>query len=242
MRPVVIDPTLPLPRLIGDLQRAHRPMRIAVCPRSDRRQAAAAHQTSRRRAARGVRSRRSAMTARQRSSKSAPAAGHVWPSLIGILQLRWRSLRRVDPAPPRDGVYISEHPDELVSIEDDLRRQGQPGGLHRELRGIRARQLNAVPALIAAIQRPRELTRKELKELAILLDAKGFSEASLRRPTAGRATPISPRTSLASCVRPRSAIRWCRTRRASKTASSESCQPELDAKQNDSGLSASAGR
>ncbi|MEL0254299.1 MAG: type I restriction-modification enzyme R subunit C-terminal domain-containing protein, partial [Novosphingobium sp.] len=41
--------------------------------------------------------------------------------------------------------------------------------------------MNAVPAMIAATQRPRELTRKELKELAILLDEKGFSEAALRR-------------------------------------------------------------
>jgi len=41
--------------------------------------------------------------------------------------------------------------------------------------------MNATPAMIAATQRPRELTRKELKELAIQLDSKGFSEASLRR-------------------------------------------------------------
>jgi type I restriction enzyme R subunit len=40
--------------------------------------------------------------------------------------------------------------------------------------------MNAVPALIAAIRRPRELTRKELKEIAVLLDEKGFSEANLR--------------------------------------------------------------
>jgi type I restriction enzyme R subunit len=41
--------------------------------------------------------------------------------------------------------------------------------------------MNKVPALVAATQKPRELTRKELKELAVLLDAEGFSEASLRR-------------------------------------------------------------
>ena len=41
--------------------------------------------------------------------------------------------------------------------------------------------MNAVPAMIAATQRPRELTRKELKELALLLDQQGFSEANLRR-------------------------------------------------------------
>jgi type I restriction enzyme R subunit len=41
--------------------------------------------------------------------------------------------------------------------------------------------MNAAPALIAATQKPRELTRKELKALAVLLDANGFSEASLRQ-------------------------------------------------------------
>jgi type I restriction enzyme R subunit len=41
--------------------------------------------------------------------------------------------------------------------------------------------MNAAPALIAATQKPRELTRKELKDLAILLDEHGYSEASLRQ-------------------------------------------------------------
>jgi type I restriction enzyme R subunit len=41
--------------------------------------------------------------------------------------------------------------------------------------------MNAVPALIAATQRPRDLTRAELKEIALLLDAEGYSEAHLRR-------------------------------------------------------------
>ena len=41
--------------------------------------------------------------------------------------------------------------------------------------------MNTVPALIAATQKPRELTRAELKEIAVLLDEEGFSEASLRQ-------------------------------------------------------------
>ena len=85
------------------------------------------------------------------------------------------------PAPPRDGIYISEHPDELVSVADVFDGGASPedyiSGFGRYVR----ENSNAVPGLIAAIQRPRELTRKELKELATLLDAKGFSEAKLRR-------------------------------------------------------------
>ena len=41
--------------------------------------------------------------------------------------------------------------------------------------------INLVPALTAATQKPRELTRKDLKAFAALLDEKGFSEAKLRR-------------------------------------------------------------
>ena len=45
---------------------------------------------------------------------------------------------------------------------------------------IRA-NMNALPALIAATQKPRDLTRQDLKDLATALDENGFSEASLRR-------------------------------------------------------------
>jgi type I restriction enzyme R subunit len=85
------------------------------------------------------------------------------------------------PAPPREGIYISEHPDELVSVADVFDGATSPedyiSGFERYVR----ENSNVVPGLIAATQRPRQLTRKELKELATLLDAKGFSEAKLRR-------------------------------------------------------------
>jgi type I restriction enzyme R subunit len=38
---------------------------------------------------------------------------------------------------------------------------------------------NTLPALITVLQKPRELTRKELKALAIALEAAGFDEKSL---------------------------------------------------------------
>jgi type I restriction enzyme R subunit len=40
--------------------------------------------------------------------------------------------------------------------------------------------MNRVPALIAVTQRPRDLTRRELSELAGLLDERNYSEAMLR--------------------------------------------------------------
>ncbi|HWE18024.1 MAG TPA: hypothetical protein VG758_12705 [Hyphomicrobiaceae bacterium] len=59
--------------------------------------------------------------------------------------------------------------------------------------------------MIVATQRPRELTRRELKRLALLLDAKGFSEASLRRADGSASTATSPRTSSASSAKSRAA-------------------------------------
>ena len=90
-------------------------------------------------------------------------------------------LEGARPVPPRDGVSISEHPDELVSVADVFDGAASPEDYICGFEKFVRENSNAVPGLIAAIQRPRELTRKELKELAALLDAKGFSEAKLRR-------------------------------------------------------------
>ena len=78
------------------------------------------------------------------------------------------------------GIYVSEHPDEFLGIEDYYGQNASPEdyieGFERFIRD----NMNTVPALIAATQKPRDLTRKELTNLAKLLDDEGFSEASLR--------------------------------------------------------------
>jgi type I restriction enzyme, R subunit len=97
-----------------------------------------------------------------------------WPRALAILE-------GARSATPRDGIYISEHPDELVSIQDVFHGAASPEDYISGFEKYVRENSNAVPGLIAVIQRPRELTRRELKELATLLDAKGFSEAKLRR-------------------------------------------------------------
>jgi type I restriction enzyme R subunit len=180
MRPVVTDPNVPLPTLIADLGRAPTDAdrgfvrdQIVVRLRRIMRH----------------------LTEAQREGFE-PAAGmtpeafleHIRTAppgaIAGFLDQHPRALAILEgarPAPPRDGVYISEHPDELVSVADVFDGAASPedyiSGFERFVR----ENSNAVPGLIAAIQRPRELTRRELKELAAVLDAKGFSEAKLRR-------------------------------------------------------------
>lgn len=78
-------------------------------------------------------------------------------------------------------VYISDHPDELHSVT----RGFGPGREKPEdyLEGF-SRYLNAnrntIDALKLVMQRPRELTRNELKKLKLALDTAGYPEAQLR--------------------------------------------------------------
>jgi len=84
----------------------------------------------------------------------------------------------------RDGgmqtVLISRHQDVLRSVErgygDAERPQDYLDGFSAFLR----ENLNNIPALVVVTQRPRDLTRAQLKELRLLLDAAGFSETNLQ--------------------------------------------------------------
>lgn len=94
------------------------------------------------------------------------------PSLAAVLDAR---------RPRGDGIYVSEHPDELIAVEDRFDGAASPADYISGFEAFVKAQMNAVPALIAATQRPRDLTRAELKEIALLLDRHGYSEANLRQ-------------------------------------------------------------
>ena len=96
------------------------------------------------------------------------------PSLAAVLD-------NAEPKGRGDGIYISDHPDELISVADNYGRNASPADYIESFETFVRSNMNSAPALIAATQKPRELTRKELKELAILLDEHGFSEANLRQ-------------------------------------------------------------
>jgi len=79
-----------------------------------------------------------------------------------------------------DGVVISEHEDQLLRIEDIFGKTTTPEDYITGFERFVRENMNQVPALIAVTQRPRELTRKQLSELAGLLDEKNYSESMLR--------------------------------------------------------------
>jgi type I restriction enzyme R subunit len=179
MRPVVVDPGLSSTTLLGDLSRADNDedrdyVRDQIVVKL--RQRIKYISAERREALETVLGPLSALPDRL---KTAPAAETLalfrqHPSLAAVLDA-------ANPARPRDGVFISEHEDELLSVEDDYGGKASPLDYIESFESYVRANMNATPALIAATQRPRELTRKELRELAVLLDAQGFSEASLRQ-------------------------------------------------------------
>jgi len=179
MRPVVVDPALSFATLAGDLERAATDTDRAFVRDQivvKLRQRIKYIDEDRRQTLEAVLGPLGDLADRL---KSAPPAETIalfkqHPSLAAALDAS-------NPAKKGDGMFISEHEDELVSVEDDFGGRASPGDYIESFESFVRANMNAVPAMIAATQRPRELTRRELKELAILLDGNGFSEASLRR-------------------------------------------------------------
>jgi type I restriction enzyme, R subunit len=77
-------------------------------------------------------------------------------------------------------VPISEHPDALELKERGYGKATRPtdylDGFGRWLKD----NMNFLPALVVVAQRPRELTRAQLKEIKLALDEAGYSEINLR--------------------------------------------------------------
>ena len=128
----------------------------------------------------------------------ADAAGRPGADLLGHLQVapadeaarlfaeRPQLARALDAGvptrdPARAGVLISTHEDALVAVEDVFTGAASPEDYITAFERFVRENINRTPALVAVVQRPRELTRRELTELAVLLDAKGFSAAELKR-------------------------------------------------------------
>lgn len=84
----------------------------------------------------------------------------------------------------RDGgmqaVLISRHQDVLRSVERGYGDAQRPEDYLDSFSTFLRENLNKIPALLVVTQRPRDLTRAQLKELRLLLDAAGFSETRLQ--------------------------------------------------------------
>jgi type I restriction enzyme R subunit len=75
---------------------------------------------------------------------------------------------------------VSEHEDEFLRVERGYGQATRPQDYLESFRRFITENLDQIPALIVVTQRPRDLTRAQLRELRLQLDQAGFSEANLR--------------------------------------------------------------
>ena len=73
-------------------------------------------------------------------------------------------------------MLVSEHADEFVSAEHGYGDGKKPQDYLEEFKQFIQRNRDSIPALVTVLTRPRELTRKQLRELALELERAGFSE------------------------------------------------------------------
>jgi type I restriction enzyme R subunit len=77
-------------------------------------------------------------------------------------------------------VVVSHHADELRDVVHGYKDGQRPEDFLEGFARFVRENLNAIPALLAVAQRPRDLTRRELKELRLLLDQQGYSETAIQ--------------------------------------------------------------
>ena len=76
-------------------------------------------------------------------------------------------------------VYLSDHPDALHHIDRGYGSASKPEDYLKAFKDFITSHGNELPALITVLTRPRDLTRKQLKELVLALDQAGFTETRL---------------------------------------------------------------
>ena len=76
-------------------------------------------------------------------------------------------------------VFVSDHPDALHHVERGYGSASKPEDYLQAFKDFIESHSNELPALITVLTRPRDLTRKQLKELMLALDQAGFTEMRL---------------------------------------------------------------
>ena len=80
---------------------------------------------------------------------------------------------------PRAPTLVSSHADHLLGATHGYGKGAKPGDYIQEFTTFVKSHGNSIPALLTVTTRPRELTRKQLRELRLALDQAGFTEANL---------------------------------------------------------------
>lgn len=76
-------------------------------------------------------------------------------------------------------MFVSDHPDRFERTERGYGKAHKPEDYLREFGDFLKSHGNEIPALLTVLTRPRDLTRAQLRELVLALDAAGFTETNL---------------------------------------------------------------
>lgn len=180
MKPVVVNPSISFEQLVGeiigatdDAQRETIREQIAV---KLRRRLKKLPDEARQRFEAAAGETPEAMLQRLLSSNAPDLASWLKDrAAIGPI-LDWQS----DGDDPRY-VPISHHADEVVAVTRGYGDAEKPEDFLDSFSAFVRDNINSIAALKLVVQRPRDLTRADLKELRLALDRKGYSEANLRR-------------------------------------------------------------
>jgi type I restriction enzyme R subunit len=180
MKPVVIDPAISLEQLFRELAEveddAHREaIRDQIIVKMRRR---VKRMPEVARARYEVEAGETPEATLMRLTNQPPVAVAAWvkkkPTLGRILD--WNS----DSGTPLY-IPISNHPDQLVAVTRGYGAGKKPEDFLDGFTAFVRGNVNKIAALMLVVQRPRDLTRAELKSLRLQLDALGYSDANLRR-------------------------------------------------------------
>jgi len=88
----------------------------------------------------------------------------------------------LDWSPDGEGVPlpISHHPDQMVAVTRGYGTAERPEDFLDNFTNFVRNNLNTIAALTVVVQRPRELTRAQLRTLRLELDKQGFTDSALR--------------------------------------------------------------
>ena len=125
---------------------------------------------------------------------------------------------------------ISTHADELKDREQSWGVYAKPDDYLDSFGRFVREQINQSAALAVVVNRPKDLTREQLREVRLLLDADGFIEANLQRGLAQQEQPGHRRQHhRLTSARPRWARRCCPSSSAWPPPCSASTPARLDA-------------
>ncbi|MHB0704106.1 type I restriction-modification system endonuclease [Roseomonas mucosa] len=181
MKPVVVNPSISLEQLFDEMAKVeaeeHRKLVLDQIVVKLRRRLRRMQDEARQRYEATAGETPEATLERLQAASPADAADWVKSQPAGFARiLDW------DPD-GQGGSYmpISHHDDEVISVTRGYGTAEKPQDFLDGFTSYVRNNVNKIAAMTAVVQRPRDLTRAQLREVKLALDKLGYSEANLRR-------------------------------------------------------------